>query len=80
MDLKTKLFSSRELEKATGRFNIDRVLGQGGQGTIYKGMSTYGTGQKPISTRRSEQGRSLVKYFMQSIEKNNLFDIVEARA
>ncbi|KAM5587415.1 wall-associated receptor kinase-like 1 [Rosa sericea] len=35
---KIKLFNSRELEKATDQFSIDRILGQGGQGTVYKGM------------------------------------------
>ncbi|PRQ29601.1 putative protein kinase RLK-Pelle-WAK family [Rosa chinensis] len=35
---KIKLFNSRELEKATDHFSIDRILGQGGQGNVYKGM------------------------------------------
>ena len=39
---KTKLFDSKELENATDHFNEDRILGKGGQGTVYKGMLTDG--------------------------------------
>ncbi|KAM7478067.1 hypothetical protein LguiA_026280 [Lonicera macranthoides] len=39
---KTKLFTSKDLEKATDRYNKNRILGQGGQGTVYKGMLTDG--------------------------------------
>ncbi|OWM78796.1 hypothetical protein CDL15_Pgr002967 [Punica granatum] len=39
---KSKLFNSKELEKATDYFNKDRILGKGGQGTVYKGMLTDG--------------------------------------
>ncbi|KAL8522452.1 hypothetical protein ACS0TY_012564 [Phlomoides rotata] len=34
----TKLFTANELEKATDHFNKSRILGQGGQGIVYKGM------------------------------------------
>ncbi|KAJ9541349.1 hypothetical protein OSB04_027855 [Centaurea solstitialis] len=39
---KSVLFTSRELEKATDHFNENRILGKGGQGTVYKGMLADG--------------------------------------
>ncbi|XP_022722180.1 wall-associated receptor kinase-like 1 [Durio zibethinus] len=40
---KIRLFTSKELEKATDYYNKNRILGQGGQGTVYKGMLTDGS-------------------------------------
>ncbi|PRQ43546.1 putative protein kinase RLK-Pelle-WAK family [Rosa chinensis] len=33
-----KLFKCKELQRSTNNFNADRIIGQGGQGTVYKGM------------------------------------------
>ncbi|KAL5836586.1 hypothetical protein ACOSQ3_013755 [Xanthoceras sorbifolium] len=38
----TKLFTSKELEKATDNYDANRIIGQGGQGTVFKGMLTDG--------------------------------------
>ncbi|XP_041003895.1 putative wall-associated receptor kinase-like 13 [Juglans microcarpa x Juglans regia] len=37
-----KLFNSKELELATNYFSGNRIIGQGGQGTVYKGMLANG--------------------------------------
>ncbi|KAH6814957.1 wall associated like 2 [Perilla frutescens var. frutescens] len=39
---KTKLYSSKQLTHATNHYNENRILGRGGQGTVYKGMLTDG--------------------------------------
>nr|DAD42644.1 TPA_asm: hypothetical protein HUJ06_000874 [Nelumbo nucifera] len=39
---KIKVFEAEELESATDHYNVERILGQGGQGTVYKGMLSNG--------------------------------------
>ncbi|XP_028794420.1 wall-associated receptor kinase-like 22 [Neltuma alba] len=40
---KARLFTAEELERATDNYNRSRFLGQGGFGTVYKGMLPEGT-------------------------------------
>ncbi|KAJ4717484.1 putative Kinase [Melia azedarach] len=37
-----KIYNSKEIDKATDHFNVNRIIGQGGQGTVYKGMLADG--------------------------------------
>ncbi|XP_062008982.1 putative wall-associated receptor kinase-like 11 [Rosa rugosa] len=48
---KIKLFNAKELEIATDRFNVHRILGEGGQGTVYKGMLTDG---RDVAVKKSK--------------------------
>jgi serine/threonine protein kinase len=48
---KVKFFASKELDNATDHYNVNRMLGQGGQGTVYKGMLADG---KIIAVKKSK--------------------------
>ncbi|KAG8362858.1 hypothetical protein BUALT_BualtUnG0030500 [Buddleja alternifolia] len=53
---KTKLFSSNELAQASDQYNENRVLGRGGQGTVYKGMLTDGRIVAIKKSKRLDEG------------------------
>ena len=46
----TRMFTAIELEKATDQYNGNRILGRGGQGTVYKGMLPDG---KIVAVKKS---------------------------
>ncbi|KAM7254246.1 hypothetical protein ACFE04_031928 [Oxalis oulophora] len=46
-----KVFTAKELETATDNFSDNRILGQGGQGTVYKGMLVDG---KIVAVKKSK--------------------------
>ncbi|KAK3005617.1 hypothetical protein RJ639_015894 [Escallonia herrerae] len=63
---KTKLFTSKELEKATDNYNKNRILGQGGQGTVYKGMLADGR-IVAIKKSKMEDDEGKVEHFINEV-------------
>lgn len=53
---RNKLFGSEELALATDHYNENRILGRGGQGTVYKGMLKDGTIVAVKKSKRVEEG------------------------
>ncbi|CAA2981998.1 wall-associated receptor kinase-like 8 [Olea europaea subsp. europaea] len=66
---KTRIFTSKELETATDHFNESRILGKGGQGTVYKGMLSDGkivAIKKSISINENQVGQFINEVVMLS--------------
>lgn len=62
---KTRLFTSKELGKATDNFNENRILGQGGQGTVYKGMLADGN---IVAIKKSKiEDESKIEHFINEV-------------
>ena len=57
-----KLINSKELEKATDNFNENRILGQGGQGTVYKGMLAEGRIVAVKKSKVIDEGKQLEEF------------------
>ncbi|KAH6814965.1 Wall-associated kinase family protein [Perilla frutescens var. frutescens] len=53
---KTKLISYKELAQATDHYNENRILVDGGQGTVYKGMLTDGRIVAVKKSKKVEEG------------------------
>ncbi|KAK7340333.1 hypothetical protein VNO77_21035 [Canavalia gladiata] len=60
-----KLFTAEELQRATDNYNKSRFLGQGGYGTVYKGMLPDGT---IVAVKKSNQiERNQIETFVNEV-------------
>ncbi|KAK4254041.1 hypothetical protein QN277_009473 [Acacia crassicarpa] len=61
----TKLFTAEELERATDSYNQSRFLGQGGYGTVYKGMLPDGA---IVAVKKSREiARNQIETFVNEV-------------
>ncbi|KAF3321363.1 wall-associated receptor kinase 3-like protein [Carex littledalei] len=91
IDSTTKIFTSEELQRATDDYSENKILGQGGYGTVYKGVLSneqvvaikisklIDENQKPISFARPEECRNLATYFASLVDEGRLIQATEPR-
>ncbi|KAL5716564.1 hypothetical protein ACHQM5_018234 [Ranunculus cassubicifolius] len=62
LDLKTGSFSLRQIKAATENFNIENKIGEGGFGSVYKGLLADGTivAVKQLSSKSKQGSREFV--------------------
>ncbi len=62
---KAKIFTTEELQRATDNYNRSRFLGQGGYGTVYKGMLPNGS---IVAVKKSKAiDRSRIEQFINEV-------------
>ncbi|KAB1226647.1 Wall-associated receptor kinase-like 2 [Morella rubra] len=62
---KAKIFTAEELQRATDNYNESRYLGQGGYGTVYKGMLSDG---RIVAVKKSKEiDKSRIEQFINEV-------------
>ncbi|KAK8540442.1 hypothetical protein V6N13_008864 [Hibiscus sabdariffa] len=73
----TKIFTTQELAKATDNYAESRVIGQGGNGTVYRGnLCDSRVIALSVSFERPEAQRNLSSYFILAMQRDRLFEIL----
>ncbi|KAK8664932.1 hypothetical protein V6N13_084701 [Hibiscus sabdariffa] len=73
----TKIFTTQELAKATDNYAESRVIGQGGNGTVYRGnLCDSRVIALSVSFERPEAQRNLSSYFILAMQRDCLYEIL----